>query len=330
MKRSYVSVGSATFEKDLQEANNIYEEIQSLPDKITSFLLGRLVADKVRIYGFENVAACLNSGNMIKLLLIALMGAQRFARKGSSVSLDFMELAEKIERRCDAVNDFLNNISTEKIWNDKQLLNGLFKAKSGITLDKDDRHRVLTMDFIDGIQIERKISHMDEFNDIDLVKTYYNYTLESLKSIPFYTEDYEAMLEDAYKKRLREITGHMIDNAKIQMNGLKNLREIDHLYADLINKSLATEFSEDQKHRLNDLYELKKDNIREEKLKEINGTLDKLHDTKELRDFWDKTKIYMINNRQFLGKEFESIIAKRFDETAKKIKDMSFQVHFLT
>jgi hypothetical protein len=330
MKRSILSVGSATFEKEIFEALRIYETIQSLPEKIKSFMLGRLIADKVRIYGFENVGIHLTHESMIKLLLIALLGSQRFARKGAPINLDFLGMAEKIDRRYDVVNDFLNSISAEQIWSDKQLLIRLFKAKSGITLQKDDKHRVLITDFIDRVQIERKISHMERINDIDQVKAYFNYTMQYLRSSPFFTDDYEALLEEAFKKRLREITDLMIDNAKIQMDGLKNLREIDHLYADLINKSLAIEFSEEQKHRLNDLYELKKDDIRDEKLKEINGLLDRLHDIKELRDLWDKIKIYLMNNRQFLGKEFESTIAKKFDEAAKKIKDMSFQVHFLT
>jgi hypothetical protein len=329
-KRNYFSVGSATFEKDLSEALNIYEVIRTLPEKIRTFMLGRLIADKVRIYGFENVGINLSHGNMIKLLLIALLGSQRFARKGTPISLDFLDLAEKIDKRHDAVDDFLNNIPIDQIWGNRQLLNRFLKSKSGITLEKNDVQRVLVIDFIDRIQIRRKISHMDKINDIDQVKAYYHYTMQSLKSSPFYTEDYETLLEESFKNRLREITDLMIDNTKIQMDGLTNLREIDHLYADLINKSLAIEFSEDQKHRLNDLYELKKDGIREEKLKEIDGMLDRLHDLKELRDLWDKIKIYMMNNRQFLGKEFESTIAGRFDETAKKIKDMSFQVHFMT
>jgi hypothetical protein len=267
---------------------------------------------------------------MIKLLLIALLGSQRFAGKGAPIDLDFLSMAEKIDKRFEAVNDFLSNIQVEDIWGNKTLLNSFFKANSGVVLQKDGPHRVLTVDFTDRIHIERKLSHMVKIIDVDQLKAYYNYSMQSLKNSPFFTEDYEALLEESFKKRLREITDLMIDQAKVQMDGLKSFREIDYLYADLINKSLATEFGEDQKHRLNDLYELKKDDVREEKLKEINGLVDKLHDIKDLKLLWEKIKIYLLNNRQFLGKEFENSIATRFDEAAKKIKDMSFQVHFMT
>ena len=331
-KRNCYGISCATFEKDLYEALKIYNMMKDLPEKIRSFMLERLSGDKIRIYGFENVGICLSYEGMIKLLLIAFIGPGSFSGSGTPVHLDFLNMAGNIDKRFEAINDTLHNISVEDIWDSRDALDQYFKAKTGIILKKDEEHRVLTVGFTDNINIRRKIAHMDKITDIEQLKAYYIYNMESLKKSPFFTGDYEALLEKAFNKRLREITDLMIDNAKAQMDGLNNLREIDHLYADLINRSLslAIDFSEEQKHRLNDLYELKKDDIREEKLKEINGLLDTMHDIKELRAVWEKTRIYLLNNRQFLGKEFETIIAKRFDDAAKKIKDMSFQVHFIT
>ena len=329
-KKNFFGVGYSTFEKDLLEALRIYNSFQKLPEKISSFILARFIGDKVRIFGFENIRTYLNYENLIKLLLIALLGSQRFKSKETPVFLDFINMAEKIHKRHDAVNNTLNNISVDDIWNNRQVLNHFFKAKTGVVLEKNETSRVLIIDFTDSINIQRKISHMEKISDVDQLNAYYNYSMQSIKKSPFFTDDYEALLEESFNKRLREITDLMIDDAKAQMDGLKNLREIDHLYADLINLSMAIEFTEDQKHRLNDLYELKKDDIRGEKLKEISSILDQRHDINDLRDYWDNTKTFLLNNRQFLGKEFETIIAKRFDEAAKKIKDMSFQVHFMT
>jgi len=39
---------------------------------------------------------------------------------------------------------------------------------------------------------------------------------------------------------------------------------------------------------------------------------------------------YLLNNRQFLGKEYENLIAKNFDKAITKIKGMSFQIHFMS
>ncbi|MFC1869589.1 hypothetical protein ACFL0H_15855, partial [Thermodesulfobacteriota bacterium] len=80
----------------------------------------------------------------------------------------------------------------------------------------------------------------------------------------------------------------------------------------------------------NDLYELRKDNLKREKLEEINGLIEQIHDVNELKDYWDGIKWYLFNNRPFLGKEFENLIAKNFDEALQKINKMSFQVHLMS
>ncbi|MDB9823066.1 hypothetical protein OAC89_05125 [Deltaproteobacteria bacterium] len=329
-KRNYEGIGYATFEKDLFEALRIYNSIQTLSKTVQQFILEQLVADKVRIFGFENVSIYLNYENMIKLLLTALLGSQKFKNDGHPVYLSFLNMVDKIDKRYEAVNDALSNLSLDKLWGDKHQLNQLFKARTGLLLSKDTAHRVLTIDFVDKTNVSRKISHMDEITDVEQLKDYYHYSLQSLRKNSFYTDDYELELEKAFNKRLTEITNLILDQAKKRMELLNDFREIHNLYTDLLNRSLEIGFSKDQKHRLTDLYGLRKDNLRRQKLEEINGLLEKIHDINELKDYWDGIKHYLLNNRQFLGKEFENLIAKNFDKATKKIKDMSFQIHFMS
>ena len=72
---------------------------------------------------------------------------------------------------------------------------------------------------------------------------------------------------------------------------------------------------------LNDFYELRKDNLKRKKLNEINGLLETIQDTGELKDYWDSTKWYLLNNRAILGKEFENLIARKFDEAMTGLKE---------
>jgi hypothetical protein len=170
---------------------------------------------------------------------------------------------------------------------------------------------------------------MDKITDVKRLKNYYHYSLKSLRKSPFFTDDYELQLEESFNRRLMEITDLLLGQVKRQMELLADFKEIHNLYDDLLNRSLEIGFSKDQKHRLNDLYELRKDNLRRKKLEEINGLLEKIHDMNELKAYWDKTKYYLLNNRHLVGKEFENLIAKAFDKASKKIKDMSFQIHFI-
>ena len=329
-KRNYYSVGYARFERDLFEALRIYKGIQELPEYIRHYLLDQLVADKVRVFGFENISIYLNYENMIRILLIALLGSQRFKKGSDPVCLNFLNLVDIIEKRYEALNNTLSNIRIDKLWNDENELNRLFKIKTGLLLTKDETKKVLTIDFVDSINISKKISHMATIDDVDHLKNYYHTSLHSLRKNPFYTDDYELQLEEAFEKRLVEITDLILNQAKKQIEILKDFREVHNVYTDLQDRALEIGFNEDQKHRLNDLYDLRKDNLRREKLEEINSLLETMHDINELKHYWDNIKWFLLNNRPYLGKEFETLIAKNFDTALKRLRDMSFQIHFLS
>jgi hypothetical protein len=328
-KRDYHAIGYATFEKELLEASRIYNSIQKLSEEVRHFMLEHLFADRIRVSGFENVSAYLNYENLIKLLLIALLGSEKFQKDAGPVYLNFLSLDEKIDKRHEALNDTLNHLPMDNIWNDRNRVTQFFRAKTGLLLDKNEEQRVLTIDFVDRINPSAKISHMGKITDIDRLKNYYHYSLKSLTKSPFFTGDYEHQMEESFNRRLAEIIDLLLDQVKTQMELLTDFREIHSLYDRFLNRSLEIGFSSDQKHRLNDLYELRKDNLKKKKLEEINGLLNKIHDKNGLKQYWDEIKYYLRDNRQFVGKEFENLIAKAFDRANKKIKDMSFETHFI-
>lgn len=320
-KKKYYGIGYATFEKELFEALRIYRELKKSPEMTRSFILERLVADGVRIFGFENVIAFLNYENMIKLLVIALSASQKFKGSDRTVCLNFLDLAEKIEKRYEAVNDALSNFSMEQLWGGKYHLNHFLKAKNGIVIKKNETHRVITVDFIDSFSIDGKIAHMEDLTDVEQLKNYYHSILQALRKTPFFTEDYEMKLETAFDKRLKEVADQLLGEAKRRMEQLKDFRETHDLFSDLRGRSLDIGFTDDQKHRLNDLYELRNDQLGREKLKEITDNLGSMADIDELTDYWEEIKRYLMDNRPFLGKDLESLIAKKFDEAMERIEE---------
>ena len=76
-------------------------------------------------------------------------------------------------------------------------------------------------------------------------------------------------------------------------------------------------FDDEQRHRLNDIYELRKDNLKREKLEEITRFLETTTEINDLKDYWDSIKWYLLDNRPYIGKEFESLVAQKFDEAMK-------------
>ena len=319
-KRAYVGIGYATFERELFEALRIYNGLQILPEKIRHFIFEHLVGDEVRIFGFENVSAYLSYENLIKLLYIALLGAQKFhTGHDRPVCINFLELGKKIKRRYEAVNDALSHIAIEEPEeNHGQLFQPLL-GEAGLLIREEESQSVLFIDFVDGINISQKVSYLKTITDLEQLKNYYHYSLRSLRNTPFYTDDYELTLEKAFERRMEEITDLMIDQAKEQMTVLKDFGEIHSLVTDLMDRSLDIGFTDDQRHRLNDLYELRKDTLKREKLNEIEGFLGTLTKPYELKDYWDSIKWYLQKNRAYAGKEYEVLIAKKFDQAMARI-----------
>ncbi|MCF8061358.1 MAG: hypothetical protein K9M82_02480, partial [Deltaproteobacteria bacterium] len=95
----------------------------------------------------------------------------------------------------------------------------------------------------------------------------------------------------------------------------EDFTEVHGLYKDLSERSLDIGFTEEQRSKLRDLYELRKDDLKREKLEEVDRLLESMQDPQELRDYWDSIKWYLYNNRPFLGKEYENMIARKFDRT---------------
>ena len=162
---------------------------------------------------------------------------------------------------------------------------------------------------------------MDTIDNVEQLKNYFHYGLRSLRKRPFYTEDYELQLEKAFEKRLTEIGDMTLIQTKKQMDLISDFEGLSNLVNDLLDRSLDIGFSDEQKHRLNDLYELRKDSLKREKLSEIDSILKAINDSQELQDYWDSVKWYLQTNRLFFGKEFENLIAKKFDEVLSALKN---------
>ena len=312
-RRNFSSIGYSTFEKEVYEALRIYNTLQNLAEKIRHFILNQLADDKVRIFGYEKVTGYLSYENQIKLLLIGLLGTKEFKVHGDPIRINFLGISEIIEKRYEAVNDSLNGISLDKLTDPEFKLSPLFKAKTGVVLKKEKSPNVFSVEFRDRLNISQKISYMDTIDNVDQLKNYYHYGLRSLRKHPFHTEDYELRLEKAFEKRLTEITDMILDQTKKRMDLIKDFEELENLMNDLLERSWDIGFTDEQKHRLNDLYELRKDSLKREKLSEIEKILKAIGDTQELQAYWDSVKWYLQSNRQFFGKEFENLIARKFD-----------------
>ena len=312
-KRKFHNVGFATFEKEVYEAFRIYKTLQSMREPIRHFILEELIGDKVRIYGYEKVSGYLSYKNQIKLLLVGLAGTRKIRSNDDPISLNFMHLSETVEQRYEAINNFLDGMPSLELWDNNSQLGNLFASESGILLKKEPYPNVLSVIFQSRVFITRKIDHMASITDLEQLKIYFHSSLCSLRDYPFFTEDYEILLEKAFENRMMEITNMIIDRTQRQMDRVKDFEDLYKLMKNLVAKSRDIGFSPEQEHRLNDLYEMRKNTLKREKLSEIETVLGSISDERELRKYWENTKWYLQENRKFFGTEYELLIAQKFD-----------------
>lgn len=320
-KRKFTAVGYATFERELYEVLRIYNTLQHMVEEIRHFILTRLSEDRVRIFGFEKVSGYLNYENRSKLLLAGLLATRKASTIGTPVSLSFLKLAATIERRYEAVNEFLNALSIRGLWRKKTQNNRMFKAGAGLIFEKGDFPHLISVHFQDRINISRKISFMEGIDDLGKLKRFFHASLQALRRTPFHTDDYELELERVFEKRLLELADKIVDQTRERMDLVKDFAELHATASDLIDRSWEIGLSEDQRNRVNDLYELRKDSLMREKLEEIDGNLRAIRDTRRLRGYWDGLKPYLQQNRRFFGKEYENLIAKEFDAAARGMSE---------
>lgn len=318
-KRSFSSIGYSTFEKELFEAFRIYNTLNELEEEKRHFLLNCLSGDKVRIFGYEKVCGYLNYENQIKLILLALKGVDKVCSQNVPAFVNFLEMCKKIERRYEAINAELSDLAVENLWNSDSSLRRLFKVRRGIILRYDKRHNVVLVDFQDRFNIPQKIAYMEKINDPERLKNYFHHTLRSLRKHTYHTEDYELLLENAFEKKMVKINDRLLDRAKREMESITDVIELHQLVKNFLTESLELGLSGEQKNRLTDLFELRKEALKNEKIIEIDNILLKLDDRQDMIKYWERTKAFLKANRAYFGKEFEMIIAGKFDTAIVRI-----------
>jgi hypothetical protein len=112
---------------------------------------------------------------------------------------------------------------------------------------------------------------------------------------------------------MTEITDLILDRTQRQMDRVKDFEELHKMFGDLVERSRDIGFSPEQEHRLNDLHEMRKNALKREKLLEIEGILNKISTSQELKKYWERIKWYLQGNRTFFGTEYELLIARKFD-----------------
>ena len=316
------NIGYPTFEKELYEACRIYEKLSEIPEATNNFLLDHLSNDNVQIFGYDGIMLLRPNSNNIKLLLIALTAGEKFLNETAELSVSFIPLINKIEKRHDILNKILSSISYEDIKADSIKFNLLFDVKNGIIIRNNASSSLIAIDFEDPFDINSKIATMSAIDDIKKLRDYYDEILSKFEKNPFQNKDYRQTFRQAFETRFHALGSQRLSNFDASMATAPDFQSLEVLFGEMEEELVNHSFLREQV-RLYDLYELNKNVLKRKKLTEIESVLSGISNIASLNEYWSDIKYFFKINRKHIGKEFEYIISRKFDQHVERIRERS-------
>jgi hypothetical protein len=321
-KKGLKSTGLQKFEEHLQTALTLYQTLMKLDEDIRRDLVVKLSPgqDHVRIYGLEYVANRLEPEHYLKLLILAFRVIEH--PPGDNTDpwvLDFQDLSRIIDRRWQPLAEELTSFLPGQLFRDGRLLAKISRAWIGLILKSNPKERVVRLLFRDRLQIHRVLERVRNQEDISRLKHVYHRELKRLKNHIYYTEDYQRMLSDAFHERLHELMELTFKKAQRKMRQQRKFSGIERVSDELLALADENAFSEEQLQLVKDMYEFNRDRLRNHRLETIYTDISSCENRDDLIALWNKIRSELVRNRRHLGKEFEDLVTKRFDQQLQSL-----------
>ncbi|UCG12870.1 MAG: hypothetical protein JSU72_20790, partial [Deltaproteobacteria bacterium] len=276
--------------------------------------------DSIRIFGLEYVTRHVEPEAWLKLLLLAFRGIDQFCeRNGAPYVVNFHDLGLVIDRRYQALAEELSTLSVESVFRDRRLLSRLNRAGVGLGLTCSPNGRVVTPYYEDRLQIQKILDRVTSQEDILRLKNVYHRELARLKNHTHHTADYQKLLSKAYHERLHNLVELTLKRAQKKMRQQRRFSGMERVFAELMTLAEENAFSQEQVQLVKDLYEFNRDRLRNHKLELIYQDINSCSRAEELMELWARIRAELINNRRHLGREFENLVTRRFDEQLERL-----------
>lgn len=317
------SLGPTHFERDLYEGLRLYRGLQSLSKQMGNVLLGGIADPErpMRLVGFRWAAERLTYTNQIRLLLLGLAAGRRLQQSSPGpVTVSFIPLARVMSRRFEMVNEVFSAMDPSAFGGSNIDLDAGLEQAGIIRLEMDLMSRVANLHLSDAAGIERMVEALRLAKNAENLKQMYHDELRTLRLTSHGTMDYAQRLEDAFEDALSRLGQDMLEEVREKMAAETDLEKLVDIYETAREKGLELPLSRDRQQSLRDLFEFNVERLRSKMLDDVASRLREIDNKQELDEFWERVKSQLKGRRRWLGKDFFSLIAHRFDLRAKKLK----------
>ena len=316
------SMGLTHFERELYEGRRLARGLDSLEPDHRQFLL-RALADPehpLRLLHFKPAAQLLNYVNQIRLLFLGVSAALGLELGRESPPLvSFGPLAQVIDRKFEMVNEALGELRPRDILGHPRILHKLLRSKEGFTLDYDPDLHMLSLDIRDPARLDRKIEAVRRAQTPAKLKLVYDRELKNLELTTHHGLDYRRRMEDAFKHSLSRLGRDMIERMRREMAEARDLDQLEGLFEEAWREGLALPLHQDLQQSLRDLLEMNVERLGGLILADINTRLAQVESLAQLNRLWTQVRGELKNQRRHLGKDFDLMVAERFDRRAREL-----------
>ena len=317
------SQGITHFERDLYEGLRLYRGLLSLPEEYQGFVQNSLAdpGRPVRLIGFAEAADRLTYPNQIRLLLLGLTAAAKLdLGLGGPLTVSFLPLAKVMSTKFELVNEAFSQMNPGAILNRPRGVKGLVGARQGITLQTDPLARLVSIDMADLARIDRRIEAVRRASQPAKLKRIYHQELRKLKLTTYQTLDYQQRLEAAFNENLARLGEAMMERVRQGMAQENDLDHLEGLFHAAWEEGQELPLSQDRQQSLRDLFEMHVERLRAQLLEETNRQLAQVGSFAQLDELWASMRQRLAAQRRHFGKDFDLLLAGRFDSRAQELR----------
>jgi len=322
-KKKLKSVGFQNFERHLQRAVKIHGLLLSLSPSIRFYLLHGLdhLGGAFRIGDFSSLAGALEEEECLKVLFLAFQTLNHhfgLGHKGGAVR--FGELGENVLRRREALQNTLGHFSFPK----KFSLKGQPFVQPGVVdkihFEVSPSEPILLVSYHDADQFNLMVQCLERiWNHEELNERYKNLVHELREKLPHDTKSFEEELRSVYRRQRTKINENILRVFQEELSEAEDFSQLTAIGKDLSAQQPERHFLEHQKFLLKEMFEFHLSRIRDEYLRRINQEINLLDTQKSLADYWNQLKYELYAHRSYVGKEYESLIARFIDERMESL-----------
>jgi hypothetical protein len=317
------SMGAVRFERDLFEGLRLYRGMTLLQREHQNFVLDSL-ADPARpifLHGFASAAERLTYPNQIRMLLLALAAAAKLGLEPNQpFTVSFWPLARVMETKFEVVNEAFSQLDPADILNKPRFVHSLVGAPRGLTLGLDRALALINMGIADLARIDSRIEAVRRASTPVKLKRLYHQELKKLKLTSYSTLDYQQRLEAAFNENLARQAELLMEKARQEMARENDLDRLEGIFQKAWEEGLELPLGQDRQHSLRDLFELNMERVRAELLEDAGRRLAQVKDFTQLDEMWRQVRHTLAVQRRRLGKDFDLILATRFDQRAQELR----------